>query len=107
MHVHPAALALEGGKFVNQRARQLGHALLVQPGGVLLLRLQQRQQQRLRHAHIVDARQLVAELARLAFLLEQRSHHAFGLAAGDGLFQLHALGRKRFGRGLAQRLGGF
>ena len=107
MHVHPAALALEGGKFVNQRARQLGHALLVQPGGVLLLRLQQRQQQRLRLAHIVDARQLVAKLALLAFLVEQRSRHAFGLAAGDGLFQLHALGRKRFGRGLAQRLGGF
>ena len=47
VHVHPAPVALELDVGRNQHAAQAGHALLMQPGGMLLTRLAQHLQLRL------------------------------------------------------------
>ncbi len=105
-HVDPATFALEHREFVDQQARQPCHALLVEPGVVLRLRRQHIQQPRLHRPHLLDARHLVAELARAAALRQQRGQHAVDVALRQRLFQLAALGAERRLAGTSQYLRG-
>ncbi len=71
IHVDPAVLALECGKFLEQLAREPRHALLVKPGRMLQARRHHAQHQLLRVAHPRYAGDLFAELARRALLGQQ------------------------------------
>ena len=106
VHVDPAALVLEGGKAGEQHACEAGHALVVQPGLVLGAGSQHAHGHVLRSTHLLDAGELVAELARLALLREQCVDHPRAIQAGERLLQFDALGRKRHRAGAAKGCGG-
>ena len=104
VHVHPAALALEGSKFGNQHAGQARHALLVAPGGVLVARCNDPHDDVLRSADGGDADNFFAELSRRATIGQQRGERGIQLAVGQCGFQRNAHGGKRGRAGAAQRL---
>ena len=104
VHVDPAALALERRKLRNQQPRQPRHALVVQPGFMLPAREGQFDRQFLRQADLLQAGQLVAELARLSLLRQQRGKHGVHIPAAQRPFEFRALGRKGPGRRAAERL---
>ena len=106
VHVDPAVAALDLGVAAQQQAREARHALLVEPGLVLLLRLQHPQHPLLHGDHRIDLRNLVAELARGAFLGQQGRADSLPVVAADGLLQLHTAGSKAWCSGLRQNAGG-
>ena len=107
VHVDPAALSFKGGELSDQQTRQPPHALLVQPGFMLMARCCDRQHQILRLAHQRNADDFFAELARLVFGGEQSRKNGVHITVGQGTFQLNPLGRKSRRAGAAQCCGGF
>ena len=105
VHVDPAALAFEGGELCDQQTRQPPHALLVQPGFMLMACCGDRQYQVLRLAHQLDADDFFAELARFALSREQSRKNCIHIPVRQGAFQLHPLGRKSRRAGAAQSRG--
>ncbi len=71
IHVDPAAVALQRGELGNQHTCQPRHALLVEPGVVLLAGGHHTQHQILRNAHLFDANDFFTKLARRALLGQQ------------------------------------
>ena len=106
VHVHPAARALDHPVFGEQAAREAGHALLMEPGGVLGLGGQHVLHRILRGAHGVDVGERVVELARLVRQREQRDLDTGPTPGRDGLLQLDAFSRVGFLARPRQRLRG-
>ncbi len=106
IHVDPAAVALQGGELGNQHTRQTRHALLVQPGVVLLAGRHHAQHQVLGHAHLFDTDDFFAELARRALVGQQGRDGRRQVAGRQRALQLHPLGRKSRCARAAQRHGG-
>ena len=106
VHVDPAALALEDGKFVHQRAGQACHALLVLPRLVLIQGSPQANGLGLGGAHLDNIRHFFAEFSGLAFG-QQGFKCPLGAPLGQRLLQFRAFGGIGYGAGLAQvRSGG-
>ena len=74
VHVHPSALAFQGGELGNQNPRQACHALLVLPGGVLGDGGLEAKRQILRSGDKLILRQRNVELAPRAFFGQQSGY---------------------------------
>ena len=105
VHVHPAACAFECGELRHQHPCEPRHTLLVVPGFVLRLGGVVLLHQVLRQTHLVDADNLFAKLARLAFLGQQGITDACGVGQRHGHFQFTSFGGEGLGAGLPQRAG--
>ena len=105
VHVNPAALTFQRGELRNQQPRQPGHALLVNPGVMLLARRAHTQHQVLRGPHCFNPNNFFTQLARRAGARQQRSQHALKICIGNGLLQRHTQSAKGFCAGTAERLG--
>ena len=103
VHVDPAAFPLELGEFVDQQARQPGHALLVQPCGLLKPGRLQALRPVLRDANAGNVGHLFAELARASVLRQQRLERRRRVTQGQGLSQLIPLGSESFCTGAPER----